>query len=267
MNSFSTAFIAAFDFSDSDLTTVFRECCAFSKATKQNLILTNIGREPESALLEDLKSLALQEFGLNISFVSTHGTSSKNLIKTADKTEARLLIIRKEDLAKISGRYKLIRKLEIPVMVVSQGMNTKFKSIVLPLDLTKESREKVKNVIEFSKYFQSVVKILAVRTESQLYLENKLLAYTHQIKNYIKERGIESTIKTEVGKDIAHLVIDYTNKSEADLIMIMNQPSRSLMDMFRGYTIAEKVISDSPVPVISIPQMKRRDMTVSTSPY
>jgi nucleotide-binding universal stress UspA family protein len=190
----------------------------------------------------------------------------KDIISFAEEINCTLIVIQHTVFNILEGGHKLARKAPCPVLILKSKAIVNFKTIILPLDLTKESREKVTNAVTFAKHFGAVVKVLAVRLNDELMYENKLISYTHQVKSFIKEKGIDSTIKTLAGDDIAKLVIDYCSLKEGDLIMIINSPDLSISEMFKG-TTAQKIIDQSEIPVLSIPPLKRKDTSVSTTPY
>jgi nucleotide-binding universal stress UspA family protein len=89
-----------------------------------------------------------------------------------------------------------------------------------------------------------------------------------QVKNFIKKEGVKCTaemIKTVRGHEtLAHAVIDYATKVEADLIMIMTQQEGEITPLFIGST-AQDIINTSETPVMSIVPVIKRD--VEFAPY
>ena len=77
--------------------------------------------------------------------------------------------------------------------------------------------------------------ILHAHERSEKY-ENQLHAYAHQVKQYIKSKGIACTNKTLAGESIAETVVEYANKIEADLIMIMTKTDLNMKEFFVGTT-------------------------------
>jgi nucleotide-binding universal stress UspA family protein len=53
--------------------------------------------------------------------------------------------------------------------------------------------------------------------------------------------------------------VEYANKIEADLIMIMNKPSLSVGEFLSG-TATQKIVDVSNIPVMTIQPMKRESM-------
>jgi nucleotide-binding universal stress UspA family protein len=90
--------------------------------------------------------------------------------------------------------------------------------------------------------------------------ENQLLAYSNQVKRYIKGKGISCSNKSLASENVADTIVEYANKVESDLIVIMNKPTLSIKEYFSG-TEAQKVIDISNLPVMTINPSKKESMT------
>lgn len=166
-----------------------------------------------------------------------------------------------------NNAFRMARECPAPIITIKgKSHRDGCKTILLPLDLTKETREKVGKAIEFAKYFDAKIQVLSVLDKSAENFENKLLSYSNQVKRYIQERGISCGNKTVRGKNIAQLVVDYAKEVDADLIMIMSKAELNLKEFFIG-TTAQQIINTSTIPVLSIRPMKRKDTTSAFSPY
>jgi nucleotide-binding universal stress UspA family protein len=246
-----------------------KSALTFARLSQAKIYLSFIPNNAVDNAEAMLQKLA-QEASANSEIVITHkifkSNNYKDIVSFGDDINATLIVIQYKVLITLDGGHKLARKASCPVLILKTKALVNIKTIILPLDLTKESREKVTNAVTFAKHFGAVVKVLAVRLNEELMYENKLISYTHQVKNFIKEKGIDSTIRTLAGDDIAKLVIDYCTLKEGDLIMIVNSPDLSITEMFKG-TTAQKIIDQSEIPVLSIPPLRRKDTSVSTTPY
>ncbi len=166
-----------------------------------------------------------------------------------------------------NNAFRLVRECQAPVITIKGKQHRDgCKVILLPLDLTKETREKVGKAIEFAKYFDAKVQVLSVLDKSSETFENKLLSYSNQVKKYIREKGVACGNKTVRGKNVAEMVVNYSKEIDADLIMIMSKAELNLKEFFIG-TTAQQIINTSSIPVLSIRPMKRKDTLSSVSPY
>jgi nucleotide-binding universal stress UspA family protein len=160
----------------------------------------------------------------------------------------------------------VIKEAQCPVITI-KGKQHNFgcKNIVLPLDLTKESREKVNKAVEIAKYFDSTIHVVSVVEDDDEFRVTKLRRQLAQVKSFIEEKEVKCTTRFIVGGDIAKVVNDFAKETGADLTMIMTQQERNWTDLFIG-SQAQEVINNSEIPVLSIRPMVRKDTTVFT-PY
>jgi nucleotide-binding universal stress UspA family protein len=160
-----------------------------------------------------------------------------------------------------SSASKLVRKAPCPIITIRGKENRDgCENILLPIDLSTESREKVDIAIQFAKYFGASIRILAIFSPSDADYENRLLAYAHQVKKFIKSKGIPCTNKSIASDNVAETVVEYANKIECDLIIIMNKPNLSLKEFFSG-TEAQKIVDISNIPVMVVQPVKRESVT------
>jgi nucleotide-binding universal stress UspA family protein len=205
--------------------------------------------------LDKLAEEVSEKSGLKANTMIVKGTPYQAVVKAAEKTKAILIVLGFDN---SKGVMKLIRKSPCPVLTIKgKSHRNGCENIVLPLDLTKETREKVVKAIEFAKFFNATIRVISVRLIAERKHENKLIAYSHQVQKFIKSKKVACTIKTLEGTDIARLVIDYANEINADLIMIMSQQELSLKDLFVG-TTAKKIVDLSKIPVLSIRPSKAK---------
>jgi len=113
--------------------------------------------------------------------------------------------------------------------------------------------------VQFAHYFGASIRILGVFSLSDAAYENQLLAYSHQVKQYIKGKGISCSNKSLASDSVADTIVEYANKIESDLIVIMNKPTLSIKEFFSG-TEAQKVVDISNLPVMTINPTKKESL-------
>jgi len=165
-----------------------------------------------------------------------------------------------------SNALRVVRESKHPVITIKGKLHRKgCQNIVLPLDLTKETREKVGQAIEFAKKFGSIVRIVSVLQTSDEFVVNRLTRQLDQAKKYIMEHGVDCTAEiirdTKGENTLAESILDYSNKIKGDLIMIMTQQEEDFTEFFIG-SAAQEIINTSDIPVLSITPKPRKDTTV-----
>jgi nucleotide-binding universal stress UspA family protein len=239
-----------------------------AKYTHSRIVLLHVyanNGEESTEALSKLAKQTEQESGVPTEFLNVKGDIYDETDRIADEQKATLIIAGLESHMKFrniigNSASKLIRKAPCPVITIrGDDHRDGCENILLPLDLSPETREKTDVAIQFAHYFGASIRIVGVFDEADADYENKLLAYAHQVKQFIKSKGISCTNKSIPASDIAKTIVDYGNKIEADLIMIMNKPDLSVGEFFKG-TDAQRIVDISNIPVMTIQPMKRESM-------
>jgi nucleotide-binding universal stress UspA family protein len=162
-----------------------------------------------------------------------------------------------------SNALRVIREAPCPVITI-KGKKHRFgcQLILLPLDLTQETRQKVNKAIELANYFGSAIKVASVVTTDDEFIVNKLKRQLSQVKSYIDEREIICTAELIRGDDVADELLKFAKQVKADLIMIMTQEEMNWTKRFIGSTTQE-VINGTDIPVLTI-RPKEQPATIMT---
>lgn len=182
---------------------------------------------------------ATAEIGANFVVMATHGASGV-----------------KEYLVG-STASRVIRSASCPVLTIRHKPDhLDFRRILLPLDLSVETREKVAYGIEMASHFNSELVIMSVLMTSDPDVHKKLQAQLDKAEQYIRSQGVKVTCQLVVSNDaIADVVVDYSKRVDADLICIMTQQELKLKEQFLGSN-AEHIVNHSEIPVLSIKPVK-----------
>jgi nucleotide-binding universal stress UspA family protein len=151
-----------------------------------------------------------------------------------------------------SNAYRIVQETERPVITVtSERYIGNVDKIVLPLDITKETREKVPIVAKIAKAFNSEVHIIKVTGSTSEGIHNKLKMYATQVKKYFDEKGIRYQSSLLVGDNITESTIEYAKTIDADLIAVMTEQTTAIANFLLG-SYAYQMLNTSPIPVLSI---------------
>jgi nucleotide-binding universal stress UspA family protein len=262
------------DFSKQSLLAI-KQSYNLAKYTHSKLILLHVFEKNGDESYEALNKLTKQteqESGVPTEFMNIRGDIYEETDRVAEEINATLIIAGLESHMRFrniigSSASKLVRKSPCPVITI-RGTEHRdgCENILLPLDLSPETREKVDVAIQFAHYFGASIRVLGVFSADDADYENKLLAYSHQVKQFIKSKGISCTNRSIPVTDIAQAVVEYANKIEADLIMIMNKPDLSVGEFFKG-TDAQRIVDISKIPVMTIQPMKRESLSHFSTGY
>jgi nucleotide-binding universal stress UspA family protein len=256
------------DFTEQSLLAI-KQSYNLAKYTHSKIILLHAYDKVGDERYEELKALTKRteaESGVPTDFMNVKGNIYVEVPRVVEEVKPILVMVGLESHMSSmhivgSSASKMIRECECPVISIrGKEHRDGCENILLPLDLSRESREKVDVAIQFAQYFGASIRILGVFSLSDAAYENQLLAYAHQVKQYIKSKGISCSNKSLASDSVADTVVEYANKIEADLIVIMNKPSLSIKEFFSG-TEAQKVVDVSNLPVMTINPTKKESVT------
>ncbi len=151
---------------------------------------------------------------------------------------------------------KVIREAPCNVLTFN-GTNIRkdFETIILPLDLTKETRQKVSKAIDIAKYYNSTIRVVSVLLTNEQEIVTHLTEQLKQVKEYIEKRDIYTTANIIYGdrmiKGLTSFILDYAYETNGDLIMIMTQKESNFREKYFGSNTVD-IISQSKIPVLSV---------------
>ena len=228
----------------------------------------------ENAIADKLQELAKETASkteLSVNILIRKGKVYEQIVDAATALNSKFIVMGTNGSVGIkrfigSNALRVIKEAPCPVITIKgKHHNEGCKNIVLPIDLSKESREKVNKAVEIAKYFGSTIHVVSVVEDDDEFRVNKLKRQLDQVEVFIKERNVNCTTKFIVGNGIAEVVNSYAKEIDADLTMIMTQQEMNWTDLFIG-SQAQEVINNSEIPVLSIRPMFRKDTSVFT-PY
>lgn len=157
-----------------------------------------------------------------------------------------------------SNTSRVIRYSKCPVITTGRPVeNHDCKKIMLPLDLTKETRQKVTWAIKLAKLFGSEIQVVsAFWSTSDIDIEQQLIHQLRQVESFISKQGIKCTAnlvkESEDAKSLVPIMMKYIDEQkDIDLIMTMTQQEMNFTEYFLG-SHASELIRKSNIPVMSI---------------
>ncbi len=191
-------------------------------------------------------------------YVITTGKIYRNVIDEAEKLDAGLIVMGThgvsgfEELWVGSNSYRVVSKASCPVLTIRHGFKRMdIKKIILPIDVYKNSRQKVPVVAELAQKLGAEIHVLDVRTSDRKDIIFKLKKYGDQAFEYIDKQGIKAIRKTKKGSDIVDTLVAYGYHIDADLIAI-SKLDRGTPGNQSISTLAQQMVNHSPLPVLSI---------------
>jgi nucleotide-binding universal stress UspA family protein len=229
---------------------------------------SSIKKEYEDRFRSELVRIASEaskRSGITINPVISSGKEYDKILKASELLESKFIVMglnsetigaNKNMIGSVSGR--VIRRAKCPVITINNKHSYDgCRSILLPLDLTVETRQKVSNGIEVARLFGSGIKIVSVLVSpGDKAIEAQLRQQLKQAEKVVRDSGVECSAelihKKEDHKSPACSILGYADEQgDIDLIMIMTQQETGLFELFIGSS-AQEIIRRAKVPVMSI---------------
>jgi nucleotide-binding universal stress UspA family protein len=199
-----------------------------------------------------------------ISYTIKEGQVFKEVADLADKYDDALTVLSThgasgfEELFIGGNAYKITSHSRNPVITVRRSkVPSNIDRIVLPLDITFQTREKVPYTVELAKIFNSKIHLLTIRLSNLKSIEKKLHQYSDQVASYIESHNIKCNIEHLHGSNLTDLTLDYARSVDADLISIMTEQEKSASNLLLG-NFAHQFINKAFIPVLSFPNYHLR---------
>jgi len=212
--------------------------------------------------LNDLANTIAEKSGLKVNVIIEKGKLVETILDVSERLKTQFIIAGTKSTQDFverivgSNALRLIRESKCPVITIKGKLHGEgCKNIVLPIDITKETKQKVSYAIYFAKYFGSTIHVITTSSSNDNYFVSRLKQQLSQVKTHIEKEGIScvtSFMFTESGNtEMADAIINYSKSVNADIIMIMTQQEIEVIKFFIG-TLAKEVIHKSDIPVMSI---------------
>ena len=194
-----------------------------------------------------------------LSFIIKEGKIYKEVVNQADSFEDPLLVLSThggsglEELFIGSNAFKIVSTSRKPVISIRSGQSVKsIKKIVLPLDITFQTREKVPYTVSLAQIFNSEIHIVSLSSTKNKSIEKKLMNYCEQVGTHLKDHNIKFRTEHLLGRNLTDITLDYARTVKADLISIMTEQERSVSNLLLG-NYAHQMINKAAIPVLSFP--------------
>jgi nucleotide-binding universal stress UspA family protein len=150
-----------------------------------------------------------------------------------------------------SHALKVVTSSSVPFIIVQEKTvkPTGYDSIVVPMDLHKETKQKLSIVASLAKYFNSKVHVVTP-DESDEYLRHQVNSNIVFSERFFKERGVEMTSAIVSSSGFDKEVVKYAVSVDADLIAIMNLNRNSFLNAITANYEQYIITNDALIPTL-----------------
>ncbi len=196
--------------------------------------------------------------GVKLDYIIKKGKVYQEIVNQANAFEDSAIVVSThgasgfEEFFMGSNAYRIVTATTRPVFTIRYSVSpSSFKRIVLPIDITEQSRQKVPLTTELAKHFESEIHLVTISSTKDEEVIHKLKAYSRQVAEYLREHEVRYVQGNRFGANITDSVIEYTKEVNGDLISIMSEQGTSISNVFLG-SYAQQMLNKAPVPVLCI---------------
>lgn len=195
---------------------------------------------------------------IKLDYIVKSGKIYKEVVNQADSFEKSFIVATTHGASGFekffigSNALKIISSTKRPVITLQGTKPPRIISkIVLPIDITADTRQKLPFTAEIAKWFNAEVHVVALTAYKNEDTVKKLASYSAQVCDYLKERSINYVTELLVGSNLTDITIEYAEKVKAGLISIMTEQSVEVSNLILG-SYAQQMLNKSTIPVMSM---------------
>ena len=151
-----------------------------------------------------------------------------------------------------SNANKIIANVDCPVITIRDSFKIKkgIRRVVVPIDNSPSTRQKIPFAMEFAKCFCSEIHVLELQSSSSKVVRSQVNSYTKQVVKYLTENEVKHKVQSVDVDNITTSTIKYAEEVGADLIIIMTEQEDSFSFSLGRY--AQQMVNHSSIPVMSV---------------
>lgn len=152
-----------------------------------------------------------------------------------------------------SNANKIVSYSECPVVTIRNEFlcDSPIKTIILPLDSTRETRQKVPFTGQLAKLYGAKILLLSLYSSTHQTIRDLVNGYTDQAREYLNNKEVENETFSAESSNLTETTIEFAKEHNADLISITTEQETATSNLLIG-PYAQQMVHHSPIPVLSI---------------
>ncbi len=235
------------------------ENVSFTTAISQ--ALGGVEKKIESVSQDRLKAYAEQlhaKTGLKVDTRIEVGKVYRKIIEVAKDIKADMVIMGShgssgyQKFSLGTNTSRVVQESPFPVLSVqTHATDLGFKKILLPIDESNESRQKVPLAVGLAQFYNAQIILLGIINFSGNDLIRRFKIKIEQVEDYVVNHGLDYETVYKEGNDLAGITMKSAEELGADLLVIMTEQEPSITGFLLG-NYATRVVNNSKIPVLSI---------------
>ena len=245
----------------------------------QSLFSDDRSDELKAKVKEKLDSIAQEyskNYGIDVDTMVSKGKIYEQINEVAEIISADLIVMGTNGSqgrsSKVIGSNaeKVVRLSKCPVITIKGKYHIQgCENIILPIDLQRETKQKVTYALEYARYWNATIRVVSVALRDSQEVREKLTKNINQVKDFINQAGVRCTaelVEGEKKQTLGDFVFDYEKRFDADLIIIMTKKEELSLSNNISDT-ARYIINNSDIPVMSIRPKESKYITGPTTAF
>lgn len=273
--------LVAIDFSDSSINAL-KYASSFAKSVQAELnvitVYNTMNYTPISVLgdinkhliddsitlknkLEKLASTICKKDKVKYKVYSVVGIPEIEIQKFSRKLKTSLIIMGQTGSSGLkkfllgSTTSHVVNTSQIPVLIVPLGFKFKsYKQVVFTSDLNPKNISFMKGVIEFAKYFNSIITVLYIDTEGGYDVDDKILKMQEAISKKFKYDRVKGIILPDLKVQTG--ISDYISRHSPDLVVLVKYHP-TLSKIFSTRINSGKLADSFTIPILVLESKKQ----------
>jgi nucleotide-binding universal stress UspA family protein len=221
--------------------------------------LVKITEQAKEKLIEIAEQLKIEIPGINISTRVEIGKPYRKILEVSTEINAQMIVLGENhqggDPEDELGTtvYHVTLKSPAPVLTCKGDMSKMSDKIVVPLDLTKETREQLSAALFYGLEYGAKIFLVSVLAGGIEKKKSRIWKKLKEAKETLEGNGVECKMKVYNRSDVPPFqrVLEYTKKVDAGLILLMTHQEGYTYDNYIG-AFAHHIMNLSDVSVLSL---------------
>jgi len=208
--------------------------------------------------LQQISDESSKKYNVPVRFLIKKGSIFTSIAEYVNEIEATLVVMGThgmKGMQKLTGSWalKVIVKSKIPFIVIQDppADQERYHNIVFPVDFRSENKQKIKMAIFMGKFFESKVHMLVSLSSDKSIIKKTNINLNFAVK-YLIQNNIEYQIHDMPKGNIAEQTLDFAQKINADLILIVTTKNITIADYVLGASEQYIIANSSKIPVCCV---------------
>ena len=222
-----------------------------------NTIEENLRVEKKNYLENLAKKYSSYVKGGKITYQLRQGKVYQEIAKEANRIKADLIFSGTHGITGYekywvgSNTYRIITSAPCPVITIRHDYQFEkgIERILLPLDSSLETKQKLPFTVELAKLFGAKILLLKIYNTQISVIRKRLDGFGADAEKCLSEKDVDFTIDSVETSNVSQAIIDYAEKKSIDFITVMTEQNITASKKYLG-PYSQQLLNNSPFPIM-----------------